>query len=259
LQLRHEIARQIACCVAVPYLLFVPEARFAAAVREGDAAFHAFDNATARRCYQRAFAIDSTDCAVLWKLARANIDAGVAAPDNEKARWFASGERLAERCVTLFPDSSEAHFFHALSMGQLSTTQSGKRKIELSRDMKREAEATLVLAPRHWGAMHLLGRWNYEVAGVGWFSRAAARIVYGGVPPGASYEQARTWFERAIAVEPEMPINHLWLGETLIKLHDYTRARAELESCIGLDHVMWNDALTRKQARKRLGEIEDKH
>ena len=234
------------------------ETKLAAALRDGDVAFQAFDNETARLCYQRAFAIDSTDCSVLWKLARSDVDRGMVAPDDEKRRWFASSEGFARRCVALYPDSSEAHFFLAVAIGQMTKVVGGKRRIELSKDVQREAEATLSLDPNHAGAMHILGRWNYEVAGIGWLTKVAAKVVYGGAPPGASYENAKEWFERAIAIRPDMPLNHLWLGETLIKVHDYPRAREELQTCLALNDVLWDDSRTKAQARKTLREIEGK-
>jgi len=235
----------------------MPDSTFIAAVSKGDSAFAVFDNETARLCYQRAFAIDSTDCNVLWKLARADVHRGMVVPEDDKVRWFTASEALARRCVALYPDSSEAHFFLAVSLGQMTKVVGGKHRLELSKEVKHEAEVTLSLDPKHYGAMHVLGRWNYEVAGLGWFSRAAAKIIYGGVPNG-SYEQAKEWFERAIAIRPDMPLNHLWFGETLIKLHDYTGARAEFETCIGLGDVLWDDPITRAHAQKMLHEIEGK-
>lgn len=249
----------MAAFVVMPSTLPFTNARettLAAALREGDFAFQAFDNETALVCYQRAFAIDSTNCDVLWKLARANVDRGMVAPADEKTRWFASSEGLARRAVALYPDSSEAHFFLAVAIGQMTKVTGGKRRIELSKDVKREAEAALSLAPEHAGAMHILGRWNYEIAGLGWFSKLAAKVVYGGVPSG-SYQEAKQWFERAIVLRPDMPLNRLWLGETLIKLDDYPGAREELRACLGLDDVLWDDPLTKAQAQKRLLEIED--
>jgi tetratricopeptide (TPR) repeat protein len=251
----------MAAFISMPSTLAIPMARevsLAAALRDGDAAFQAFDNETARHCYQRAFAIDSTDCSVLWKLARSDVNRGLSSPNDEKSRWFTSGERLARRCVALYPDSTEAHFFLAVAIGQMTKVVGNKRKIELSKDVQHEAEATLALDPKHAGAMHILGRWNYEIASLGWLSKVAAKIVYGGVPPGASYQQAKEWFERAIVVRPDMPLNHLWLGETLIKLDDYRRARDELETCLSLHDVLWDDSVTKARAQKQLHEIEGK-
>jgi len=254
----------MAAFVVIPSALTPPNSlnsshsTLSVALREGDAAFQAFDNEAARLCYERAFAIDSTDCDVLWKLARSDVNRGIEGPDDEKAGWFASGEGNARRCVALYPDSSEAHFFLAVAIGQMTKVVGNKQGIELSKDVQREAEATLALDPKHAGAMHILGRWNYEIASLGWVSKLVAKIVYGGVPPGASYQQAQTWFERAIVIRPDMPLNHLWLAETLIKVHDYPRARAELQLCLALDDVLWDDSRTKEQAQKTLREIEGK-
>lgn len=228
------------------------------AVREGDAAFKAFDNETARHAYERAFAIDSTNCEVLWKLARADVHRGMVVPEKEKETWFVTAEGHARRAVSLCPASADAHFFHAVSIAQITKVIGGKRRIELSKGVKREAEAALAIDSTHAGAMHVLGRWNYEIAGLGWLSKVAAKVVYGGVPPGASYEQAKTWFERAIASRPDMPLNHLWLGETLIKLEDYAGARVQLQECIDRPDVLWDDPRSKERARKALHEIEGK-
>jgi tetratricopeptide (TPR) repeat protein len=258
----HRVGRTaMAAFVLMPNVMTLPSPRvasFVAAVREGDVAYEALDNETARLCYQRAFDVDSTECQVLWKLARANIQRGMVAPEDEKAGWYASSDSLARRCVALYPDSSEAHFVLAVAIGQMTKVVGGKRKIELSKDVKREAETALALEPGHPGAMHVLGRWNYEVAGLGWVSKLTAKIVYGGVPSGATYEHAKEWFELAIAARPDLPLNHYWLGETLIKLHDYPGAREELQACLDLDNVLWDDRVTKAQARKRLDEIAGK-
>jgi tetratricopeptide (TPR) repeat protein len=235
-----------------------PDSTLVAAVHDGDAAFAAFDNKTARACYERAFAIDSTNCEVLWKLAHMDVNCGMAAPKDDRPRWFATAERLARRAVVACPDSADAHFFLAVAIGQMTRVVGNKQRIELSKELKAEAEKALALNPRQAGAMHVLGRWNYEMAGLGWFSRAVAKIVYGGVPSG-SYEEAKKWFDRAIAVRPAMPLNHLWLGETLVKLHDYARARTELQTCLALKDALWDDHITKAQARARLQEIEGKN
>jgi tetratricopeptide (TPR) repeat protein len=246
---------------AAPNTSYVPEATdsvFVAAMRQGDDAFAEFKNDSALVFYQRAFAIDSTDCVLLWKLAHANVNHGMSVPDDERRRFFSAGEALARRSVASCPDSTEGHFFLAVAIGQMTKVVGNKQRIELSKEIQREAETALSLDPDHAGAMHVLGRWNYEIASLGWFSKMAAKVVYGGVPPGASYEEAKAWFERAIAVRPEMPLNHFWLAEALIKLDDYARARQELQACLALDDVLWDDSRTKKKAEKRLRDIEGK-
>lgn len=233
------------------------DSTFAAEMAAGDAAYRGFDNDAAKDHYSRALAGDSTRYEVLWKLARAYSDCAIVAPREQMRGLFAEGERLARRCVALYPDSSRAHLALAIALGRMADSEGKKRRIALSREVKREADATLAIDPRSFEALHVLGRWHYEIASVGWFERKMAKI-YGGVPSGASMKEARSCFERAIALDPKSPINHLWLGETLIKLENYAAARESLERCIELDDTLWNDSITKARARQRLEEIDSK-
>jgi len=231
---------------------------FIAALRAGDAAFAAFDNYAAREAYGRAVAMDSSRYEALWKLARAYIDVGQAAKDAEQKQNYFLGEKMARRCVALHPDSAEGHFFLAVAVGRVALMVGGKKKIALSKEVKAEAERALALNPRHDGAMHTLGRWHYELANLSWVLKTAAKIIYGGVPPGASNEEAKSWFEKAIATAPDEPVHFLWMGETLIELKDYAGARQNLEQCLALKDVQWDDRMNKEQARKRLHDIRDK-
>jgi tetratricopeptide (TPR) repeat protein len=226
------------------------------ALRAGDAAFSAFDNMAAREAFGRAVAMDSSHYEALWKLARAYVDVGQAAKDDEQKQNYFTGEKIARRCVALHADSAEGHFFLAVAVGRVALMVGGKKKIALSKEVKAEAEKALAINPRHDGAMHTLGRWNYELANLSWLLKAAAKVIYGGVPSGASNEQAKAWFEKAIAISPSKPVHHLWLGETLIELDDYTNARKHLETCVGLKDFSWDDFRNKAQAKERLEDIE---
>lgn len=235
-----------------------PDSTFTAEMAAGDSTFHTFDNSAAREHYARAVAIDSTSYDALWKLSRAYTDCAAAAPRDKQDALSAESERLARKCVALYPDSAQAHFTLALALGRMANLAGGKRRIALSKEIKHEADSTLALNPKHFGAMHILGRWHYGIASLSWLERSVAKVIYGGIPQGASMERARTYFEQAIALDPKTPINHYWLGETLIKLKDYTTARAELERCIELDDVLWDDKRTKEKAQQSLKDIEGK-
>lgn len=236
----------------------VNDSVFAAAMRAGDAAFKTFDNKAAREAYSRAVRLDSSAYEALWKLARAYIDVGQTSKDAEQKQNYFMGEKIARRCVALHPDSAEGHFFLAVAVGRVALMVGGKKKIALSKEVKSEAEKALAINPKHDGAMHTIGRWHYELANLSWVLKTAAKIIYGGVPSGASNEEAKSWFEKALATAPETPVHHLWLGETLIKVEDYATARTHFETCISLKDVFWDDPLNKAQAAKRLKEIRNK-
>lgn len=230
---------------------------FADLLHTGDRAFAQFDNQAALEAYSKVVALDSSHYQGLWKLVRAHVDVGYGAKGDEQERYYFTAARLARRCVMLHPDSAESHFFLAVALGRTAMKVGGKKKVALSKEVKAAAERTLALDPRHDGAMHVLGRWNYELANLSWMLRAFAKVLFGGVPPGGN-EEAKAWFEKALAVNPNSPVHHLWLGETLIQLKQYEKAREHLQACLRLPDLFWDDGINKKQAGRVLQEIEGK-
>ncbi|MDZ7361304.1 MAG: tetratricopeptide repeat protein [candidate division KSB1 bacterium] len=225
------------------------------AIHEGDFAYKKFDNVTALASYRRAVEIDSSDYEALWKLARAYADVGMSLPKKEQPAYFALAEKTARRCVTLHPDSANSHFSLAVALGRVALYEGGKRKIQIAKEVQAEAQQTLRVNPRHDGAMHVLGRWHYELADLNFIERAVAKIIFGGLPTGASYEQAARYFEQAIQHRPQAPVHHYEYARTLLKLDRVAEARRHLEKCLALPDVFWDDAQHKIEARKLLDKI----
>ncbi len=253
----------LSTCLAALFLPFTIQAQpnlsaIADLLHDGDRAFAQFDNQAALEAYGKVVTLDSSGYQGIWKLVRAYVDVGYGAKGGEQERYYFTAARLARRCVALHPDSAESHFFLAVALGRAALKVGGKKKIALSKEIKAEAERTLALDPRHDGAMHVLGRWNYELANLSWVLRAFAKVLYGGVPPGGN-EEAQAWFEKALAVNADSPVHHLWLGETLIQLKQYEAAREHLQTCVRLPDLFWDDGINKKQAERVLKDIERKH
>ncbi len=228
------------------------EASLMTALRAGDEAYHRFDNVAALAAYQRALGLDSTDYQALWKATRAYVDVGHATKGDEQKQNYRLAEKLARRCLALHPDSVESHFVLAMALGRVALQVGGKKKIELSKEIKAEAERTLALDSCHNGAMHILGRWHYELGNLSWVLKSFAKVLYGGVPPSGGNEEARRWFEKAIACDPRSPLHYLWLGKTLLKLKEEKLARESLEKCVQLPPVYWDDDMNKREAEKLL-------
>lgn len=226
-----------------------------AALRAGDEAHQRFDNVAALAAYQRALAMDSSNYQALWKATRAYADVGYATKGEEQKQNYRHAERLARRCLALHPDSAESHFVLAMALGRVALQAGGRKKIELSKEIKIEAERTLALDPCHDGAMHILGRWHYELSNLGWALKAFAKVLYGGVPPGGGKQEARQWFEKAVACEARTPLHHLWLGKTLLELKEEDMARKELEECLRLSPIHWDDEWHQREAEKLLRKL----
>jgi len=221
-------------------------------VLAGDAAYRQFDNNTALAAYQRAFAIDSSNYAVLWKIARAYADVGFMASDPVQTRYYRAAERGARRCVALHPDSAESHFVLALALGRVALKVGGKTKIALSKEIKAQADSTLALNPCHGGALHIIGRWHYELANLSWILKSFAKVLYGGLPPSGGNEEAKRWFEKALACDPRSPRHYLWLAKAQLELGEDELARSNLEKCLRVPPEFWDDDLNQREAQKLL-------
>ena len=76
--------------------------------------------------------------------------------------------------------------------------------------------------------------WNRKLASLNFIERGFAKAVLGGVPKGASMDNAVRDLKKAIELEPNYVNHHLELGRTYLQLKDHDEARRELERAIAL-------------------------
>ena len=129
-------------------------------------------------------------------------------------------------------NSATAHACVAVAYARSCAFADIKTQLAYSRRFKLEAEKAIALDPRQDIAYYLLGRWNYEIASVGMFSRAYVRLVYGGLPK-ASYQAAIANFQKAIELAPDRILHHAGLamaceaaGERQPAIVEWKRSRA---------------------------------
>ncbi|MDZ7260831.1 MAG: hypothetical protein ONB05_01745 [candidate division KSB1 bacterium] len=227
-------------------------------LKEGDAYFEQYDTQKALAAYLKAYQADSSNYQAIWKLARSYIDTGEKASDEkEQKSLYLKAERLARKAVAVYPDSAEGHFQLSVAVGRVGLLEGGKKKVELSKEVKTEAEKALELDPKHDGAHHVLARWHREVANLNWALKAFAKILYGGLPP-ASNEKAIEHFKKAIEIKPEHINHHLELGITYKMLDQWDLARAEFQKVLDLPIGDADDPEHKTEAKKLLDEIKGK-
>lgn len=228
-------------------------------IAKGDEYAQAFDNRKALEQYLRAYKTDNNNCTTLWKIVEAYVNLGEEADKIEQREYYYLAERWARNAVSSCPDTANAHFFLAVSIGLVALYEGGKTKINLSKEVKKEAEKTLELDPNHHGAYHVLGRWNRELANLNWFLKAAAKIIYGGVPAGASNEAAVANFKKAIEIKPDWINHHKELGLTYMKMKKWNLARLQFEIALDLPIADHQDEFHKQKCRELLKKIKARH
>ena len=221
---------------------------------KGDEAFAKFDNDAALKFYQLAHKADTNNCEALWKLARAHVDLGEVAEEQLQRRHYYDAESASRKATAICPNSADAHLELAIAVGRVALMEGGKKKVQLSKEVKSESEKALSLDPKNDIAHHVLARWNREVANLSGILKAFAKILYGGLPP-ASNELAVEHFKKAVELNPEYINHHLELGITYEELKDWAAAKAEFEMIGSLPLKDSQDPDHKKEATERLKKV----
>jgi len=191
---------------------------------------------------------------VLWRVSREYYDKGNISPKDDQADLFLNAEKYARHAAEVAPDNAKAHLWIAISVGKVALLKGGKEKIELSKEVKEQAMKSITLDPNDDTAYHVLARWHYEVATLSWFLRAAAKVVYGGLPD-ASLDSSIKYFKKAIEIAPNYINHHLQLAKAYIANDQKDLARQELEKVEELPVTNVEDPAHKKEAIKLLADL----
>jgi len=225
-------------------------------LRAGDSLDAKLRNQEALEIYLKADALQPNNAEILRRIAKQYSQLMVSesrSPENKELARKALD--YAQRAVKSDPANANAHLSLAICYGKAAFLESARRRIEMSRLIREEAEAALRLDPRSDYAWHVLGRWNYELANFNAALRFLAEAIYGKFPD-ASNGRAAECFEKAAAIEPDRVIHHVELGRTYAALGRKPEALAELKKGLGLPSREKDDNESKDRARKALAALQ---
>lgn len=230
----------------------------------GTAAMQVHDLPTALAHYEAALALDSLAYEPNWRAAIVLLDQGEQIPDSvkspERDSLYARAEGLARRAVAADSLGADGHFALAAAVGRASLTMGKKERIRRARVIREEAQRAIALDPRHDGAYHILGRWNAEIMRLSGLSRFfAKRLLGAGIFGEASWDNATSNMERAVALDPGRLYHRLELAEIYVDRKRYEDARAQLGELAALPDREVMDSRYRAEAKELGASIADKH
>ena len=162
---------------------------------------------------------------------------------------------LSEKAIALKPDNPRAHLVSAVALGRLALWSSNQKKIEISRTVRERVMAALVLSPDDDVALHVLGRWEYEMACVGFAVRMVVKMVYGGLEVG-SLDDAHRCLARSIELRPERLIHRVVMARILLKQGRRDEAVQHLRAATNLRVEDVNAGHEREEALKMLLKVQ---
>ena len=193
-----------------------------------------FDSREALMLFRRADALWPNDAMILQKISKQYSDATSDTTNVvEKKQLCTKALAYAQRAVDLQPHNAVNVLSLAICYGKLATLSDTRTKLEYSRLVKQYAEQALALDPNYDYAHHVLGRWNSEIASLGFGTRFLVRLVYGELPPASTAEAVRQ-LRRAVELSPQLPAHRVELGFALMADGQREAAKRTFEHALAM-------------------------
>jgi tetratricopeptide (TPR) repeat protein len=165
--------------------------------------------------------------------------------------YYEAAQKYASIALRIEPNNSVANCMMAIALGRVSLEKSGKEKIKAAKEIKRYADIALKNDPKNYKALHVVGRWNYEISDLSFIEKAAVKVLFGGMPK-ASFADAVKAFEKARDLSPGFVINYFELAKAYKKNNQKAKAIASLNTMLQLPNTTEDDEATKENARKLL-------
>lgn len=207
--------------------------------------------------YERAIESDPQNGAALWKASRELVDLGEAESNSAKRTGlYEKAADYAKRSIAISPNDAETHFALSRAIGRTALSVGPRERVKFGVAVRTEALKTLELAPKHAGAMHVMGVWNAEIMRLNGFTRMLAKTFLGGkVFETASWGEATRYMEQSVAIEPNRLVHRLDLARVYRDTHRVADARAAYAAAIAAPPMDANDDMYRKDAERELAAL----
>ena len=133
--------------------------------------------------------------------------------DKRQSSALEKGFAWARSAVRTDPRNSLSHEILATAYGAKINQSGLVGQMRLADSVRVHALRAVELNPRNPRALHILGRWHYELANLGWVTSLFAGMVTDADVSGAP-KSSLAYFRRAYDVSPSMQ-NRYWLGKGL--------------------------------------------
>ncbi len=231
---RHLATAAVVGAAALGTAGFAEAAAPEESIAAGDQHYAAGRLADARTAYAEAVQVAPMLVVALCRLSRSESELGETQKGDSQRLTWAEAVKHAREAVRAAPDSATGHVWLAVALGRQALREGARTRLALSKEVKAEIDRALALDAGIGRAWHALGVWNMKLSSLNAMERMAANAVLGGVPKGASHENAQRAFQKAIELEPTYVNHRVEYGRLLKELKKSADARRELEKALEL-------------------------
>ncbi|HVB04245.1 MAG TPA: tetratricopeptide repeat protein [Chitinophagaceae bacterium] len=169
--------------------------------------------------------------------------------------YFKVAKIYADGALKINPENAEANLVEAVAMGRMALISGAKQKVAALRGIKRYTELAIKYDPANPDAWFLLGKWNYEVYNLNFFERAAANMLFGGVPK-SSLKDAITYYQKSLQLDPGFIQAYYELGKAYHKNNEDAQAISTLKKALSLRNTHEDDSTFKAGANQLLESLQ---
>ncbi|UYQ94252.1 hypothetical protein MKQ68_03995 [Chitinophaga horti] len=210
------------------------------------------NEAGALQKYKEVLKIQPANVPALVQSSLLAVKEGFRQKDKEaKQTLYNEAKAYAEQALQADASNAQANFAMAVVLGRIGLISPAKEKVAAAKEVKKYADLALRFNPDYGEAYHLLGKWNFELANMSSLERTAAKVLFGGVPPG-TIQDAIANYEKCRKLKPGYIINYYDLAIAYHQDNKDTEAMEILKKVNGVRPVFQDDVQTKAEAKKML-------
>jgi tetratricopeptide (TPR) repeat protein len=222
----------------------------------GDREHAAMNAPTALQHYQEAMRVDPKSYEAMWKASREAVDVGEYAPEGQRDSLYTLAEQYARRAVEANQNDAEGHFNLARAIGRRALSLGKRDRVKYAGDVRTHALEALRFQPKHPGALHVMGMWNYNVMQLSGMTRFMAKTFLGGkVFDSANWGDAQRYMEESVAADPVRLVHHLDLARVYAARGDKAKAREQYDMTTRATRTEYNDKRYQAEAAAELAKL----
>ncbi len=222
-----------------------------------DSLFDNYEEKQALKAYEKVLQDDPKNLKALWHSSLLYSRVGNRFDEEQKEKeYYNLAKERAEQALDVDSSDTNANFVMAVAMGRMALIAGSKERVAASRDIKKYADRSIQADSTNPGPWHVLGRWNYEIANLNFAERLAANVLFGGVPDGASTENAVEHINKAIELNPKFVLYYYDLAKAHEELGEDEKAIAACKTALEKPTLAIDDEKVKEDCRELIDDLE---